>query len=239
MGFLPLIINLIVFIIIIVVFSRFIKPNNKRARNFWYGKRIWKVFAGYAILLVVGAAIYLLIPMEGAMEAKTVSDKEMEAAERLDVEMTNKALAGNIEEIDESFKRKSWEFTIKSDVILVNHYDTHGLLVIAEHINGASDKIEVSYYQPQAYIKNIKVDHEALMPKLSSSDNHINIQKGAKSDFQAVTINHEYPVNQFREDYISGMVGESFIGGMVGRGLLYMKVPANKKVDGADHVIGN
>jgi hypothetical protein len=220
--------NLILLIIpIVVIFVLLVSvgKSTRKSRNYSYNRRVWKIFIGYFILLLICVVIDAAIPSKGATALKKLdANKLAKETERLH----DAALAGKIDQVDAKYKIKTWTFSYNGkrlDTAAKNNGDMDGLQVVVERKNSNDHQIEAAFYRTKVGLDDLDITEMIKPIGLELAGNQL-IFVPEKSEINFTKFDNVFAINQFTGKSIFGH-GYSLY---EGQSILYLKLPKDLKL---------
>ncbi len=109
-------IPLLIIVIIILAIVRLSKSTGRK--NTFFGKRIPWIFGGYLAILVICAGVSPLLPTDENIY-KTIDVKDLDHE---GTELYEAALAGNIDKVDSSYVKKTWNLDYQDQQLAIEAF---------------------------------------------------------------------------------------------------------------------
>ncbi|WP_421383120.1 hypothetical protein ACOJQI_02220 [Bacillus salacetis] len=211
----------------IIAFAFFLaKPLGEKLLN---GKRGNMIFRGYLILLVIGALVSNVIPVDSSFKGEIKTDTEVKKANEQDGAFFRMVHEGKIDEAEGAMKAGEWEFDFEGEGIRVPNSGSQYMPVVVEIKDEDDGKIEVAYYVSRAFIENIDVTEEITPPEVDIVDSVIRILPPPAEEIKIAKVTQPYPFTQFHG---GNNPFEEEHRTYLGQEVIYLKVPKGVKVDG-------
>ncbi|MCM3568582.1 hypothetical protein [Neobacillus mesonae] len=219
---------LILLIVIGIVFGLTVKLGKSAIRrgNTAYSKKVSRFFAGYFAFLIICMIVSFFLPDKSMTELKKVN---VDVMEKESMDLYHAAQAGNIEEFNDNFLYKKWEFDFQGNQLkMKKNSDTFfDVNVMVERKEKNDGHIEAGFYMTRSEVNNLDISKLAHPPQLEIADGQLLITNSPKNKIRLAQFTNTFPVRQFNGEKLFGH--ESHSG--EGQTILYMKIPKNLQFD--------
>jgi len=223
----------LVFIIILLMLSFGGFSNKLFGARFMSGSGTTKIFAGYFSILLGAAILSFIVSMEDTFKGDYLTNKEIEANDRLNSDIYPTIESGKIDEAQGLIKKDSWEFSLEGQLLDVKNMNQDTSLFI-EKVNSLEGKVKVTHYSTYSYLDNIDITDRFPSPDIQLNDTTLKIFPTDPVTINLVKFSNAFPFTQFSE------YGEQISNGygmMQGMNFIYIRVPADTKISGDGQVI--
>lgn len=223
----------LLFIIILLMLSFGGISNKFFGARFMSGNGTVKIFAAYFMILLGAGILSLMVSVEDTFKGEYLTDKEIEANDRLNSDIYPTIESGKIDEAEGLIKKDSWEFSLKGQLLDVKNMNQDTSIFI-EKVNSLEGKVKVTHYSTYSYMDNIDITDRFPSPEIKLTDTNLKIYPTDPVTINLVKFSNAFPFTQFSE---YGAQNSNGYGLMQGMNFIYIRVPADTEVSGDGYVI--
>ncbi|MCA1010337.1 hypothetical protein [Halobacillus halophilus] len=216
-GFLP-----IIFIGVLIWLVSQMKRKKAGTRPYYLPSKtpVW-VFGGYACLLLVSFILYFFIPDQSASSGNGEGTVIEEGRQ-----LYQKAIAGEIVDMDKKYLREEWSFDYDQDRLEISDdIEVPSALTIVIDQTNDSEKVKAAFYSTPASLQGLELNHEIPL-KLGIADQRLNLMLTETTDRTFTMFSPSFPFTQFTEEK-DGMMEADMEWGTY---ILYVSVPSSISV---------
>ena len=224
MAITPIFIMLIVIGCVVGVAFKLAKTVN---RSGWlpYSMRVRWAVGAYLAILIISMVISNVLPVKGLTELEKVNSNVLDQES---TSLYDAAIAGNINQYDQKFLLKSWDFKFKQQQleITTNNDTSYNITFIVERKGQNDGHIEIGFYMTRSEVNGVDISKLVHPPGLEITGNRLRLTNSSKNQLRLSQFSNVFTVKQFN--------GENFFGhesySSEGQAILYLKVPQNLKI---------
>ena len=179
-------------------------------------------------LLLVSFILFFFIPEQNASSEN--GDGNISEAGR---ELYQKALAGEVTDINEKYLRKEWSFDYEYERLEIGEeIEAPSALTIVVDQTNDSEQITAAFYSTPASLQGTVLNHD-LPLRIGMADQRLNLLLTQTTDRTFTVFSPAFPFTQFTEEKDGMMEGEMEWGTYI----LYVSVPKDINVSSDYHSV--
>ena len=214
-----------------VLFGSLIVVNYKKSKarsTYWSAKSPVWVFGGYVCLLFASFILFFFIPEQSA-----TSENGEENIEQIGRELYQKALSGEVGDINDKYLRKEWTFDYDNERLEIGEeIEAPSALTIVVDQTKEIESIKASFYSTPASVQGLELNQDVPL-KIGMDGGRLNLLLTQMTERTFTLFSPAFPFTQFTEEKDGMMEAEMEWGTYI----LYLNVPSDIAVSSNYHSV--
>jgi hypothetical protein len=200
-------------------------------RNYFFGKRVRWIFAGYIAILVICAGLSPWLPTDGKSNNQTI---DLNVLEHADTELYEAALAGNIDKVDSNYIKKTWNLNYQGQQLTLTtpmeEFINTSIMVKRKTVNDG--EIEAVYYKSGSSVNGMDISDLEKPLRMDIKNNTMRIEDPEKLTLEFSQFQQAFPINQFTGKGSFSHSNNFYLG----TSILYLKVPKDLELNSSSEL---
>jgi hypothetical protein len=210
----------LIVIAIAAIMIKIMKRTGNRKEKYFYNNRVWWIFCGYAVILLICLVLDTVHPVKQSADIKMVHSLKLE---KESTELFNAAIEGRIDKVDPENIGKTWDLDYhrrQLDITFDNSQNFNSQIVV-EKKKTNDDKIEVVFYRTESSMNGMNVTELKKPPHIELEGNRLTLMNPKKRKIEFSQFKNVFTVNQFIGDKMFSHDTDFF----EGQSILYLRIP--------------